>query len=415
MPGLTWGMAIDTNTLRARVERRRGSRFLLYSHDSYGLGHLRRTLALARTLVAADPAASVLILSGSPLSSSYRLPERVDIVKLPSITKKATGGYASLRLNERFEHVSGLRAAAAMAIGRSFDPHVMLVDKTPAGLRGELLPLLQRLRERGGCRNVLGLREIEDEAGAVRREWQGQDLRSVIERYYDQVVVYGPPEGLDALSLLGWRDLGPAVLHSGYVVTAAEGPRPTDLPDAFVLVTVGGGGDGAKILRVVARSLERAPWPLPVVVVTGPLMDDAETREISDRFGALGATVCEFRPDMERVIASASAVISRAGYNTCAELVSSGRPALLVPRVAPREEQLIRAQVLARRGLALMIDPREITPTRVTHCVRALLARGPSRPDPTVQEGAAKTAACLLEHAAAAEAEQQASTAEVVR
>src|SRR5260370_31808973 len=51
-----------------------------------------------------------------------------------------------------------------------------------------------------------------------------------------------------------------------------------------------------------------------------------------------------------------------AGYNTVAESVQARTPLLLVPRVRPGEEQLIRARFLAERGLAEMIHPDELTP-----------------------------------------------------
>jgi predicted glycosyltransferase len=58
---------------------------LMYSHDSYGLGHLRRTLALARAFVEHNPRLGVLILAGCTVSGSFRLPQGIDMVKLPSL------------------------------------------------------------------------------------------------------------------------------------------------------------------------------------------------------------------------------------------------------------------------------------------------------------------------------------------
>jgi len=42
----------------------RDRRVLIYSHDTFGLGHLRRCRAIAHALVQPDPGLSVLILSG---------------------------------------------------------------------------------------------------------------------------------------------------------------------------------------------------------------------------------------------------------------------------------------------------------------------------------------------------------------
>ena len=65
--------------------------FLMYSHDSYGLGHLRRTLALAEAFVERDPGTNVLILTGSPLSGAFRMPEGVETVKLLPPSRWTTG------------------------------------------------------------------------------------------------------------------------------------------------------------------------------------------------------------------------------------------------------------------------------------------------------------------------------------
>ena len=55
-----------------------GSRFLFYCHDTFGLGHFRRTLSLAKHFTAMLPGAEALIVTGSPLAHAFELPPRVD-------------------------------------------------------------------------------------------------------------------------------------------------------------------------------------------------------------------------------------------------------------------------------------------------------------------------------------------------
>ena len=45
---------------------RKDGRILIYSHDTFGLGHLRRCRTIAHSLVERFKQLSVLILSGSP-------------------------------------------------------------------------------------------------------------------------------------------------------------------------------------------------------------------------------------------------------------------------------------------------------------------------------------------------------------
>jgi predicted glycosyltransferase len=62
---------------------------------------------------------------------------------------------------------------------------------------------------------------------------------------------------------------------------------------------------------------------------------------------------------MEELIAGAKAVVAMGGYNTYCEILSFDKPALIVPRVKPREEQLIRARRAAELGLIEMLLPEE--------------------------------------------------------
>jgi predicted glycosyltransferase len=69
----------------------RDKRVLIYSHDSFGLGHLSRCRTIANWLVAQDKNLSVLILSGSPLIGSFDFRARVDFVRIPGVIKLRNG------------------------------------------------------------------------------------------------------------------------------------------------------------------------------------------------------------------------------------------------------------------------------------------------------------------------------------
>src|SRR5690606_41379952 len=68
-------------------ESERARRILIYSHDSFGLGHLRRCMVMANSLVEQNQNLSVLILSGSPIIGSFDFKVRVDFVRIPVTSK----------------------------------------------------------------------------------------------------------------------------------------------------------------------------------------------------------------------------------------------------------------------------------------------------------------------------------------
>jgi len=131
-----------------------------------------------------------------------------------------------------------------------------------------------------------------------------------------------------------------------------------DLPDHFILVTSGGGGDGVQLMRqvVAAREYDRT-LTFPLVMILGPFMAAEERDEIRERARRLtGITVLDFESQIEAIMLRATAIVSMGGYNTFCEILSFDKRALLVPRSRPRREQHIRAARAAELGLVDMLD-----------------------------------------------------------
>src|SRR6201984_3080329 len=136
---------------------REHKRILIYSHDSFGLGHLRRCRAIAHSLVDADSSLSVLILSGSPIIGSFDFRSRVDFVRIPGVIKLRNGEYVSLNLHIDIEETLAMRSSIVRHTADIFDPDLLIVDKEPLGLRGEMRPTLDLLQRRGRAL-ILGVR-----------------------------------------------------------------------------------------------------------------------------------------------------------------------------------------------------------------------------------------------------------------
>jgi predicted glycosyltransferase len=81
----------------------------------------------------------------------------------------------------------------------------------------------------------------------------------------------------------------------------------------------------------------------------------------------------DFVEDTASYVVAADLVVSMGGYNSVCELLSSDTPAIVVPRVWPRKEQLIRARALSKRGLLRMIHPSRLTPERLRDEIDGML------------------------------------------
>lgn len=357
------------------------SNVLMYSHDTFGLGHLRRSRTIAHALVEHSKQLNVLIVSGSSIAGAFDFRARVDFIKVPSVIKLYNGNYTSLAEHIDLSDTLHMRRAIIQSAAEIFRPDIFIVDKEPLGLKGELEPTLAYLKM-CGCRLVLGLREVLDGPELLRAEWAKTNALKRVEELYDAIWVYGCERFYNPLHGL---DVPPRVLsrmqYMGFL-RRTESQTPSlaaeQLPSAYVLVTVGGGGDGAPLMHQVLAAREIDPgYPLPIVLVLGPFMNRDERQGIHDRAAYLNdVTVIDFDNRIETLMTNASAMVSMGGYNTFCEILSFDKPALLVPRTFPRREQAVRAQRAAEIGLVDILDADLASnPRLMAGAFRALLQR----------------------------------------
>ena len=369
------------------TERLEQSRILIYSHDSFGLGHLRRCRSIAHSLVARYKGLSVLILSGSPIIGSFDFKARVDFVRIPGVIKLKDGEYTSLALHIDLEQTLAMRESIIYHTAASFKPDIFLVDKEPTGLQGEVKSTLEMLKQ-AGCVNVLGLRDVMDEVEQLKQEWERKKVLPVLEETYHDIWVYGlgemgsPVEGLDLP-----RATLDKISYTGYLDREVPSDRnwvaPIEMEDPFILVTAGGGGDGVEMVDWVIRAYETDDsLPYRAVIVTGPFMQPSEQQEFHERCEALNnVEILAFDSHIELLMEKAMAVVAMGGYNTFCEILSLDKPALIVPRSQPRQEQLIRAERAVALGLVSMLDPAgERDPDSMAAALHAL----PNNPRPSL-------------------------------
>ncbi len=346
------------------MERLDNARILIYSHDSFGLGHLRRCRAIAHAIVDRYKGVSVLILSGSPIIGSFDFLPRVDFVRIPGVIKLTNGEYQSLGLHIDLDQTMAIRAAIIRQTAESFRPNLFLVDKEPLGLKGEVVPTLKMLKAQGATL-VLGLRDIMDDPRLLLREWKRKNVLPALERLYDDIWVYGLADFADPLQGVACpASVRSKMIYTGYLRRAVPQMKTAEPPitrDPYVLVTVGGGDDGMAVLDWVLAAYEHDPdIPLGVVIVTGPFMAPEQQRRFRERAERLRRIeVLTFDAHLEHLMARAVGVVAMAGYNTFCEILSLDKRAILVPRVRPRREQVMRAMRAAALELAHSLDPEQ--------------------------------------------------------
>lgn len=357
-----------------------GTRLLIYSHDSFGLGHLRRCRTIAHHLVGRFRQLSVLILSGSPIIGSFDFRSRVDFVRVPGVIKLRNGDYVPQTLRLGIDETLEIRRSIIHHTAAVFEPDVFLVDKEPLGLRGEVRSTLEMLKARG-THCVLGLRDVMDDPASLVDEWERKGVFPALANLYDDIWVYGLPQIFDPLSEVpGLSAFASKVRFTGYLRrTLPERARerlehgPPD--EDFILVTPGGGGDGAQLVDWVIRAYEAdAELPHRALLLLGPFMPAEQRHGFQERVNRQPRlTAITFEALVEPFFQRAIGIVAMGGYNTFCEILSFGKPALLVPRTTPRLEQHLRAERAQRLGLLRMLDDDGVRPaSRMAAALREL-------------------------------------------
>ena len=361
------------------AERLDQSRILIYSHDSFGLGHLRRCRSIAHSLVAQYKGLSVLILSGSPIIGSFDFKARVDFVRIPGVIKLRDGEYTSLGLHIDLEQTLQMRESIIYHTAATFKPDIFIVDKEPTGLQGEVTTTLEMLKQQGTV-NVLGLRDIMDEPAQLKSEWERKQVQPVLENLYHDIWTYGLKEMGNPIGGLGLpASIENKISYTGYLGREMPNERnwvaPINLDDPFVLITAGGGGDGVEMIDWVIRAYESdTEHPHRAIIVTGPFMPPNEQQEFHERCEALpNVEILTFDSHIELLMSRAIAIVAMGGYNTFCEILTLDKPALIIPRSVPRQEQLMRAERAVKLGLVSMLDPAgDRDPMQMAAAIRKL-------------------------------------------
>ncbi len=346
---------MTTNTAAAS----KFSRILLYSHDTFGLGHIRRSRTLANAITAADENTTALILTGSPVAGRFTFPERVDHIRLPGVTKMTDGSYMSETLGMGIDATTALRSGLITSTLQHFNPDLVIVDKEPTGFRGELLPSLKWLKQhRPNTKIVLGLRDVLDDPELLAKEWARKGAVDAAETFYDEIWVYGLKSIYNPIAGLDLSDASKARTHwTGYLRREnLDEPIPTG--DPYVLITPGGGGDGAAMVDHVMSAYEQDPTLTPkALLVYGPFLTGDDRVAFENRVALLNGRVktVGFDSHMETLMTGAIGVVAMGGYNTFCEILSFDKPAVIIPRTVPRLEQYIRAKRAEDLGLMRMI------------------------------------------------------------
>ena len=396
MDDLTYGaerkvatVGMEANTIAPAEHNRQVSmRVMAYCHDGVGIGHLRRTLNICERVGQAVPGACFLIATGTPYVPLFEDLPRVDYIKLPALTKISNGVYRCKSLGLSPAQLMECRSALLLQTALHYEPNVLLVDKAPLGVCGELLETIKWLRShRPETRIIYGMRDIEDDPQTVMAQWEKDAIPQALSTYFDEIWVYGMQSLFDpALEYQLPPEVRRKMTFMGYLGRArCDHAAASSKSGKEVLVTVGGGTDGLPVLETYLQSAAARVGEAGYrsVLVGGPDLPADDARRLRKRVRRMRhVTWKDFEPCMSCRIQRARLIVCMGGYNTLCELASLRKPALVIPRTHPRQEQNMRATLWARQSAVSLFPRQSLNADALADRIMQLLEQAPRTTTP---------------------------------
>jgi predicted glycosyltransferase len=369
-------------------------RVALYSPGIVGLGHMRRSLLIGQALAHSRLPVTILWIAESRHAGVFSFGKSLDSLCLPAI-KKQDGVCQPRYLDIDINELVALRSKVIAAALEEFRPDAFIVDKLPRGALRELDPALELLRRRDQTRCVLGLRDVLDDPESVQRDWLATGDEQAIRQFYKRIWVYGdravydvareyqlPPAIARKIRYTGYLDYR---LRLKFADRAAETPvTGLRVPAGqFALCLLGGGQDGAALAETFADAT--FPADMTGVILTGPFMPaDVQARLRARAKKNPRLLVVDFVAEPAPLLERADRVVAMGGYSTVCESLSFEKHLLIVPRVTPRREQLIRAERLAHLNLVQILHPSQLSAGALSEWLACDLGPAP-RPRELIQ------------------------------
>lgn len=392
-------------------------RIVFYSQHLIGVGHHFRNREIVRAL---SQNHQVYFVDGGRQISGGDLPDTVKRIQISPVFASAEG-LSSDESGRDIQEVLRERCDVLCEAIENIDPDIFMIEFFPFGrgrLRSELISAIESARSTNpDVKVVCSLRDIPMRAktadlvgppmpdalaitGKLRfysvpfggpqyvhtlmaRRYYNE-VCPTLNTHFDALLVHGDPKVTRLEEHFPWvEDIEIPIEYTGYV---SEKLKPqhlnNGLPKRFVLVSTGGGAEAYELIVpcIEAWKLllkQRATQGREMVIFTGPFVRDDHFESLKHICDGGPFQLSRFAPDFLSWMQVADFSISRAGYNTCMNVLETGTSALLVPSV-PMGDQVFRAEKLSELGLADVIASKDLSPDSVADVIIKGISRPPA-------------------------------------
>ncbi len=306
---------------------------MYHHHGSYG--HTRRILHFIAALK--NLPLEIVIIAGGELTPFMHplFPTSVKLVELPPLIsdchfKHLRPVNTALTLDE----TKGQRLDLIKKLILTEAPDILCCEFFPFGrhqIAEEFTTAIQLVREQQ--KKTFVISTMRDLLG-VHLSKEKKELIGRYSQLFDEILVHGDKDFLsfdqELIPLIQDK-----IFYTGYLTHAPPLQRKIHSPKR-ILVSMGGGRDGEKIIEIIFQLAQALPQH-HFKLITG------EFSPANDLPKSANVEVLKLGPDLLQELKRAHFFISMCGYNTFCEAYLSQIPTLFIPRDF-EPEQLLRAR-----------------------------------------------------------------------
>lgn len=399
---------------------KKGKRIVFYSQHLIGVGHHFRNREIVRALARHH---EVSFIDGGRAILGGDLPDSVEHIRLAPVYASQEG-LAPEESDRDIQEVLQIRKSVLCETIKNVDPDVFLIEFFPFdrwAFRSELISAIDAARSiNPDVKVICSLRDIPMRAQTAdlvgspmppaltrtgrlgfysvpfggpqymytlmaRRYYA--EVCPTLNAYFDALFVHGDPKVTRLEEHFPWvEDIEIPIVYTGYVSEKLDQHCQDDtLPQKFVLVSAGGGAEAYELIMPCIEA-----WKIlqnknviqerEMVICTGPFLPEAQFESLKEKCEGYSIQLKRFVSNFPLWMLASDFSISRAGYNTCMNVLETGTPSLLIPSVA-MGDQVFRAHKLAHLGLAEVIAAEDVNPNVVADAIQEGISQAKKRHD----------------------------------
>ena len=339
---------------------------IIHCQYVYGIGHLVRTVELARGL---SKIFDVFIFNGGETVPNFYLPKEVTFIQLPAIYKEENSNSlspvdSSTSIEECFQD----RRIIIEQKTEEIKPDILITEHFPFGLlfENEVITLISKVKFTNPSSKIISsVRDIIESNGGGKND---DYIAELINEWYDMVLVHGDESYIQLKHSFSQIDkISVPIYHTGYIVRPIQKNIIIESEYPIILASIAGGRLGNELLEAVINShlLVNEKLKHKLFLFSGAFQNDFKKQEkkIININSENIKLYCFDSAMYLNYLSKADLVISLGGYNSIIESVSAKKIMLVYQRGFSRgnEEQDLRIKVFEDLGCLKILKPQDLT------------------------------------------------------